>query len=442
MTYADLEAAPAVVLVGLEPEEESPIVFLRLRKAVRKRRTAGLRGRAVRHARRSTSCSGTLIAAAPGDEAAALDALAAATATARRGARAPRRGASCSSASGWPPSPGALSAAARLADATGARLAWVPRRAGERGALEAGCAARACCPAAARSPTPRPASTARRGLGRRAAARRRPGRDTAAIVAAAAAGELGALLVGGVDPDDLPDPQAALAALDAAAFVVSLEVRALARSPSGPTSCFPVAAGRREGRHLRRLGGPRPRPFEAVISGTNAMADHRVLAALADELGVDARHRRPPPRSAASWPSSAPWDGARAGRAATSRRAERRRSPAPARPVLATWRMLLDLGRGQDGEPHLAGTARAAVARLSPATAAALGAADGDLVDGRHRPRRDHPAAGDHRRWPTAWSGCPPNSAGSRVRTALAADAGDRVRVARAAATTDQEADA
>ncbi|EUA13723.1 NADH-quinone oxidoreductase domain protein [Mycobacterium xenopi 4042] len=33
---------------------------------------------------------------------------------------------------------GALTAAARLADATGARLAWVPRRAGERGALEAG----------------------------------------------------------------------------------------------------------------------------------------------------------------------------------------------------------------------------------------------------------------------------------------------------------------
>ena len=32
-TYADLEAAPAVLLAGFEPEEESPIVFLRLRKA-------------------------------------------------------------------------------------------------------------------------------------------------------------------------------------------------------------------------------------------------------------------------------------------------------------------------------------------------------------------------------------------------------------------------
>ncbi|MET0704916.1 MAG: NADH-quinone oxidoreductase subunit G, partial [Mycobacterium sp.] len=36
VTYADLETAPVVVLAGFEPEEESPIVFLRLRKAARK----------------------------------------------------------------------------------------------------------------------------------------------------------------------------------------------------------------------------------------------------------------------------------------------------------------------------------------------------------------------------------------------------------------------
>src|SRR5688572_8746548 len=37
VTYAELEAAPVVLLAGLEPEEESPIVFLRLRKAVQNR---------------------------------------------------------------------------------------------------------------------------------------------------------------------------------------------------------------------------------------------------------------------------------------------------------------------------------------------------------------------------------------------------------------------
>jgi NADH-quinone oxidoreductase subunit G len=42
--------------------------------------------------------------------------------------------------------------------------------------------------------------------------------------------------------------------------------------------------------------------------------------------------------------------------------------------------MLLDSGRLQDGEPYLAGTARAPVARLSATTAAEIGAAEGDSV--------------------------------------------------------------
>ena len=42
--------------------------------------------------------------------------------------------------------------------------------------------------------------------------------------------------------------------------------------------------------------------------------------------------------------------------------------------------MLLDEGRLQDGEPHLAGTARKPVVRLSADTAAEIGAADGDEV--------------------------------------------------------------
>jgi len=41
---------------------------------------------------------------------------------------------------------------------------------------------------------------------------------------------------------------------------------------------------------------------------------------------------------------------------------------------------LLDSGRMQDGEPALAGTARPVVARMSAATAAEAGTADGDKV--------------------------------------------------------------
>jgi NADH-quinone oxidoreductase subunit G len=47
---------------------------------------------------------------------------------------------------------------------------------------------------------------------------------------------------------------------------------------------------------------------------------------------------------------------------------------------LATWHQLLDSGRMQDGEPALAGTARPVVARMSAATAAEAGVADGDKV--------------------------------------------------------------
>ena len=48
--------------------------------------------------------------------------------------------------------------------------------------------------------------------------------------------------------------------------------------------------------------------------------------------------------------------------------------------VLASWRMNLDGGRGLDGEPHLMGTARPDVVRLSPEDAARLGVRSGDAV--------------------------------------------------------------
>jgi NADH-quinone oxidoreductase subunit G len=41
--------------------------------------------------------------------------------------------------------------------------------------------------------------------------------------------------------------------------------------------------------------------------------------------------------------------------------------------VLATWRQLLDSGVMQEGEPHLAATARPSVALVSSATAEGLG---------------------------------------------------------------------
>ena len=72
------------------------------------------------------------------------------------------------------------------------------------------------------------------------------------------------------------------------------------------------------------------------------------------------------------------WDGERPAMPALSARSAPR--PAPGEAVLAGWRMLLDNGRLQDGEPYLAGTARPPVARLSAATAAGIGAAEAVTV--------------------------------------------------------------
>ncbi|MDP9218994.1 MAG: NADH-quinone oxidoreductase subunit G, partial [Actinomycetota bacterium] len=75
VTYADLERASTVLLVGFEPEEESPIVFLRLRKGVRKHGTKVV-SVAPWATRGLGKLSGRLVAAAPGTEAEVLQAIA------------------------------------------------------------------------------------------------------------------------------------------------------------------------------------------------------------------------------------------------------------------------------------------------------------------------------------------------------------------------------
>ena len=73
-----------------------------------------------------------------------------------------------------------------------------------------------------------------------------------------------------------------------------------------------------------------------------------------------------------------------------------RRSPQRGTAVLATWHLLLDEGRLQDGEPYLAGTRHVPVARMSLATAVEIGAADGGPVTVSTDPGRGHAAARRH----------------------------------------------
>ena len=99
--------------------------------------------------------------------------------------------------------------------------------------------------------------------------------------------------------------------------------------------------------------------------------------------------------------------------------------------MLAGWRMLLDAGRLQDGEPHLAGTARAPVARLSATTAAEIGAADGDLVTvGTERGEITLPLAITDMADGVVW--VPLNSPGSAVHPQLGVTSGAVVSIGRA----------
>ncbi|HEX4791022.1 MAG TPA: NADH-quinone oxidoreductase subunit G [Actinospica sp.] len=428
VTYADLEKAPAVLLVGFEPEDESPIVFLRLRKAARVDRTrviaiAPLATRGLR------KCGGTLLKAAPHTEPEFLAALAAGSYDAgldHAGLDAAQRlreeGAVILVGERLACVPGALSAAIRLAKVTGARLGWVPRRAGERGAVEAGALANLL-------PGGRPIGDplARGQVATAWGVRALPtieGRDGDAILSAARSGQISALLVGGVDPDDLPDPTGARDALKAAGFLVSLELRHSAVTELADV-VFPVAAvAEKDGTFLDWEG--RARTFATALSPEvtqtqgGAVSDLRVLDRLADAMDV---HLGLPEVAAARRELAAlgTWDGPRA----LAPRAEMLQLPAPGagQAVLATWHQLLDDGRLQDGEKYLAGTARRPVARLSAATAAEIGAAEGEYVTvgtdaGSVTLPLELATLPDRVVW------LPTNSPGSHVRATLSADTG------------------
>jgi NADH-quinone oxidoreductase subunit G len=433
VSYQLLERAPAVLLAGFEPEDESPIVFLRLRKAVRER---GLKVYSVAPlaSRGLAKLSGEFIACVPGAEGELLGHLISGTDLDAAGSAA---AAALASGPGTPAVilagerlaevPGALAAAARLAQATGAHLAWIPRRAGERGAIEAGALpgllpiGRPVADRRARAEVARAWGVAQDALPPA------PGRSTAQMLAAAAAGELGALVVAGVDPYDLPDPAAALDALEAAPFVVSLELRTSAVTDRADVVLPVAAVAEKAGTFVNWEG--RGGGFGAALSVPAARSDFQVLGAIADEMDV---HLGLPDAAAARRELVAlgGWQGQRA--AEPFGGAALRPGPgllARGEAVLATWNHLLDAGRMQDGEPYLAGTARQPVAMMSAATAAEAGTADGGKVTVATAAGAVTVAV-QVTEMPDRVVWLPANSAGCAARRELAAGHGSRVTIA------------
>ncbi|MEU4701929.1 NADH-quinone oxidoreductase subunit G [Nonomuraea dietziae] len=406
ISYTDLEQAPAVLLVGFEPDEESPIVFLRLRKAWRKK---GLKVTSIAPFATEglAKMGGTLIRTTPGGEADALNELGSVA-----------EGTIILAGERLAAVPGALSALVRLSAASGAKLAWIPRRAGERGAVEAGALPNLL-------PIGRPvedesarAEVARAwNVGSLPAA---PGRGTDAMLAAALNEELDALLVAGVDPHDLADPEAALTALENTPFIVSLEIRASAVTDRADVVLPVAAVAEKAGTFVNWEG--RGRSFERALRVPGLMSDLGVIGAIADHMDV---HLGLPDAASVRRELGAlgAWRGTRVSAPNVNARAQG--SPQQGEAVLATWHQLLDAGRLQDGEPYLAGTARAVEALLSESTAAEIGVVDGDkIVIGETVSLPVRVADLPDR---VVW--VPANSAGSSVSRDLRAVAGDIVKI-------------
>ena len=354
VTYSAIDKADHVVLLGFEAEEESPIIFLRLFKQVRKR---GMKVTAVAPfaTRANQKLKAEVIKTTAGNEANEIINIAGLTnkSVILVGERLAE-------------SQGALSAAMKIAQSSGAHLAWIPRRAGERGALEAGAIGTLL-------PGGRPVtdSAARIDIQSAWGVSSLPttvGHSTSEILDALHTGDIDSLLIGGVDPLDIS--RDAAKGLEKA-FVVSLEIRK-SQITELANVVLPVAAvAEKSGTFINWEG--RARSFESAIDAPNLRSDVRILSMLADEMGTPIN--LPTVEAAAREMNSlGVWDGARV-----------TFTPANAgsisgETILSSWRLLLDAGSLQDGEVNLAKTAHPSVAVISADRAGKLGVTHGDQV--------------------------------------------------------------
>ena len=363
VTYSQLESAGQVLLVGLEPEDECGAIFLRMRKATRKGklRVASL---APMTSRGLAKLSGELLRCAPGTEvevAAEIREGGEFADLASRldggvilvGERASR-------------TPGLLSEVVRLAERTHCRIQWVPRRAGERGGVEAGLLpgllpfGRALASQEARESLAWGEIPAQRGL------------DATQMLEAAADGRVKALVVGGVDLRDFDDPAAARKALDQVDFLVSLEVRRSEVTDRADV-ILPVAPPlEKNGTFINWEG--RLRPFGQAIA-SRSQTDRLVFDALASEFGVDLGLHD----LVGLYDQVNPlmqWNGQR--EEFVPAKASELVEVGQGEALLATHKPMLDAGRLQDGATMLAGSARRPVVFASRATVAGLGIDEGE----------------------------------------------------------------
>ncbi|EFN92756.1 NADH dehydrogenase (quinone), G subunit [Mobiluncus mulieris FB024-16] len=365
VTYADIDRASTVFLIDFEPEDECATLFLRLRKATQHGTKVTTLAPYLSQGARKLQA--TLLANRPGQQPQILKDIAAG-----QGDSVPLK-----AALSQPDAliligeraglvEGELEAAAALIDATGAKWAWIPRRVGERAAIEAGCF---------------PGLLPRGRLVTDPEAR--ADMDAAWDVKHPLTEELplcircmvipeawemflpgSTLVMGGVDLRDMEDFAGIHKALAGVKHVIQLEVRK-SEITSYADVVLPVAPPHEKAGTFINWEG-RLRPFGQALA-TRALPDWKVMNLLGKAAGVDlgldsleAILRE--------YESLGTWDGQRL--SAPYRQDPPICEPQAGQALVATWKPLLDAGRCLDGEPDLAGSAKVPVARLSAETAA------------------------------------------------------------------------
>ena len=408
--YSDIDSADHVLLVAFEPEEESPIVFLRINKFVKKRNLK-VTSVATKGSIAMDKLKADFIKVAPGAEGAAVAGVAlTAKSVILMGERASE-------------SEGLISATVALAAKTGAKLAWIPRRAGERGALEAG-----ALPTLLPGGRPVEDSAARVDIAAAWGVDSLPataGRTTHQIIEALASGDLDSVVVGGVDAYDLRHSRKALDALKKS-FVVSLEI-AHSSVTDVADVVLPVAAvTEKSGSFLNWEG--RARSFDSAVADSLNRSDVRILSALADVMG-ESIMLGTVSATAREIAQLGKWDGARA--SFTPVASASAPSVAGDKAIFTSWRRLLDMGTMQRGEDNLAGTRRPTVAVVSPQRASAIGVVTGDQIRiSNESGSITLPALVEDIHDDAVW--IPRNSFGSQALTSLDAVHGELVTVVKA----------
>ncbi|MDO5726493.1 MAG: NADH-quinone oxidoreductase subunit G [Bowdeniella nasicola] len=429
VTFGDLEVAPCVLMVAFEAEEEAANVFLRLRKGVLADRVH-VATIAPYLTRGSHKLAAELIPAAPGTETEVVNAIVDGSQHAslnQLSGRLSAPGSVIIVGERAATTPGLLAAVRDLAERSGARLVWIPRRIGERAAIDAGLLPNLL--PGGRSASDSEARVDVASVWDVPSLPQRPGANMTAILHAMAAGEIPAAVIGGVDLVDLPDPKLAAAACKRA-FVVQLEVRRSAITPLSQV-VFPVAPPvEKAGTYLNWEG--RYRPFGQVRT-SHEISDRQVLADLGAAMGVDLKVDTLS-QVHTEVADLREWSGTRPTFTTPARIDVPRAGGTDA--VLASWRLLLDSGRMQECEPHLAGTAQRAVARLAPEMAERIGAHNDMLV------RVSGPAGSVElplvlTDMPDRVVWVPQNSPGCSIYTDLGAPIGSIVQVTPADATKE-----